>query len=68
MVTETSCPKGFAEYNLKITVDHVRELAAVTSEIRGTVPQQDTEADGKEAPGLTIVVREAIGVILIIPP
>ena len=68
MVTETSCHPGFAEYNVKITVEYVRELAAATSEIRGTVPQQETGTDGREAMGLTIVVKEAIGPVLIIPP
>lgn len=65
---ETSCPKEFAGANVKLGPIYVREIAAATSEIRGTVPQRMTGPDGNEMEGLTVVVREPVGVVLIIPP
>lgn len=67
-ISETSCPKEFAAINVKGGVANIREIAAATSELRGTVPQRSTRPDGEEVEGLTIVVREPIGVVLIIPP
>lgn len=67
-ISETSCPKEFAAINLKGGVTNIREIAPATSELRGTVPQRSTMPDGEEIEGLTIVVREPIGVVLIIPP
>jgi acyl-CoA reductase-like NAD-dependent aldehyde dehydrogenase len=67
-VAETSCPKEFAAFNIKTGLTMIREIAAATSEIRGTVTQRETREDGSEAPGLTVVVREPIGVVLVIPP
>jgi acyl-CoA reductase-like NAD-dependent aldehyde dehydrogenase len=67
-MAETSCPKEFATFNIKTGLTYVREIAAATSEIRGTVSQRETGADGNEAGGLTVVVREPIGVVIVIPP
>jgi acyl-CoA reductase-like NAD-dependent aldehyde dehydrogenase len=69
-MAETSCPAEFANFNVKVGAGVVREIAAATSELRGTVPQQATKADGsgEAVGGLTVVVREPIGVVLIIPP
>jgi acyl-CoA reductase-like NAD-dependent aldehyde dehydrogenase len=67
-ISETSCPKEFAAINVKGGVANMREIAAATSELRGTVPQRSTRPDGEEVEGLTIVVREPIGVVLVIPP
>ncbi|KAF1926996.1 salicylaldehyde dehydrogenase [Didymella exigua CBS 183.55] len=67
-VDETSCPKEFAAINVKGSVAHMREIAAATSELRGTVPQRGTGPDGEEVEELTIVVREPVGVVLVIPP
>jgi acyl-CoA reductase-like NAD-dependent aldehyde dehydrogenase len=65
---ETSCPKEWAWFNIKNGVTGVREIAAATTEIRGTVSQRETSPDGSEGEGLTVVVREPIGVVLVIPP
>ncbi|KAF2713207.1 aldehyde dehydrogenase [Pleomassaria siparia CBS 279.74] len=67
-VAETSCPRPFAQFNVESGVTYIREIAAATSELRGTVPQRATGPDGKELGGLTVVVREPIGVVLVIPP
>jgi acyl-CoA reductase-like NAD-dependent aldehyde dehydrogenase len=67
-MAETSCPKEFASFNIRTGVTYVREIAAATTEIRGTVSQRATGEDGNEVGGLTVVVREPIGVVLIIPP
>ncbi|KAF2736723.1 NAD-dependent aldehyde dehydrogenase [Polyplosphaeria fusca] len=67
-VAETSCPQEFAGFNVKAGTMYVREIAAATSEIRGTVPQRLTGPGGEEEGGLTVVVREPCGVVLIIPP
>lgn len=67
-LAETSCPEQFATVNSKLGPLYVREMAAATSELRGTVPQRATGPDGNELGGLTVVVREPVGVVLIIPP
>jgi acyl-CoA reductase-like NAD-dependent aldehyde dehydrogenase len=67
-MTETSCPKEFAGFNIKAGTIYVREIAAATSELRGTVPQRMSDDAGNEVGGLTVVVREPVGVVLIIPP
>ncbi|KAF2109817.1 Aldehyde/histidinol dehydrogenase, partial [Lophiotrema nucula] len=67
-IAETSCPQPFADFNIKTGCVYVREIASATSELRGTVPQRPTAPDGQEVGGLTVVVREPIGVVLIIPP
>ncbi|KAF2683990.1 aldehyde dehydrogenase [Lentithecium fluviatile CBS 122367] len=67
-VAETSCPEQFAVMNVKMGAVWMREIAAATSEIRGVVPQRSEGPDGTEMGGLNIVVREPIGVVLIIPP
>jgi len=66
-IAETSCPEPFAKFNIMSTT-WMREIAAATSQIRGTVAQTMEGEDGLEGAGLTIVVKEAIGVVLIIPP
>ncbi|KAF2622321.1 aldehyde dehydrogenase [Macroventuria anomochaeta] len=67
-ISETSCPNEFAAINVKGGVANMREIAAATSELRGTVPQRSTQPDGEEVEGLTIVIREPVGVVLVIPP
>jgi acyl-CoA reductase-like NAD-dependent aldehyde dehydrogenase len=67
-IAETSCPPQFAGFNIKTGVEYVREIASATSELRGTVPQKLAGPDGSETGGLTVVIREPIGVVLIIPP
>lgn len=67
-MAETSCPKEFAGFNIHAGTMYVREISAATSEIRGTVPQRTTGPDGNEQGGLTIVIREPVGVVLVIPP
>jgi acyl-CoA reductase-like NAD-dependent aldehyde dehydrogenase len=49
---------------------YVREIAAATSQMRGMVPQRDTATDGsgKEVDGLTVVLEQPVGVVLVIPP
>ena len=66
-MVETSCPKEFAQFNIHTAIVYVKEIAVATSEIRGTVPQRTTGPDGNELEGLTVVVREPVGVVLIIP-
>lgn len=67
-VIETSCPQEFAAINVQGGVANMREIAAATSELRGTIPQRSTKPDGVEVEGLTVVVREPVGVVLVIPP
>ncbi|KAF2194261.1 ALDH-like protein [Zopfia rhizophila CBS 207.26] len=67
-VSETSCPPPFAGFNIKMGTVYVRGIAAATSEIRGTVPQRTTSGNGEEVGGLTVMVREPVGVVLVIPP
>jgi acyl-CoA reductase-like NAD-dependent aldehyde dehydrogenase len=67
-IAETSCPPQFASFNIKAGVEYVREIAAATSELRGTVPQRLAGPDGSETGGLTVVVREPVGVVLVVPP
>lgn len=65
---ETSYLNAFAAINIKHTVTNVRELAAVMSELQDTVAQRSTKRDGEEVEGLNIVMREPMGVVLVIPP
>lgn len=67
-ISETSCPHQFAAINVKGGLATMREIAAATSELRGTVSQRSSKPDGQEVEGLTIVVREPVGVVLVIPP
>lgn len=67
-VAETSCPPPFAKWNILKSVEYIREIAASTTEIRGTITQRDTKQDGTEQEGLTLVVTEPVGTVLIIPP
>ncbi|KAF1994306.1 aldehyde dehydrogenase [Amniculicola lignicola CBS 123094] len=67
-VAETSCPGQFAGFNIITGVLYVREIAAATSELRGSVTQRMTAPNGEEMGGLTVTVREPIGVVLVIPP
>lgn len=66
-MAETSCPEAFARFNIGCTA-WMREIAAATSQLKGTVAQSLGEANGEDGGGLTLVVREPIGVVLIIPP
>lgn len=65
---ETSRPKEFAAINVKHAVANMRETAAAMSELRDMVAQRSTKADGEEMEGLTVVVGEPIGMLLILPP
>lgn len=67
-VRETSCQMQFAGFNVKAGVVGIREIAAATSELRGTVAQRGEGLDGEEKSGLTVVVREPVGVVLVVPP
>jgi hypothetical protein len=67
-VAETSCPQPFADSNVKMGATWMREVAAATSELRGVVTQRGEDVGGDELGGLNIVVREPIGVVMIIPP
>jgi acyl-CoA reductase-like NAD-dependent aldehyde dehydrogenase len=67
-MVETSCAKDFASFNVVKGAEYMREIAAATGELRGTVPQGTTGKDGEESSGLTVVIREPVGVVLIIPP
>jgi acyl-CoA reductase-like NAD-dependent aldehyde dehydrogenase len=67
-ISETSCPKEFAGMNIKGGLANMREIAAATSQLRGALPQRSTRPDGEEVAGLTMVVREPVGVVLVIPP
>ncbi|KAF2639687.1 aldehyde dehydrogenase [Massarina eburnea CBS 473.64] len=62
-IAETNCPEQFGHANTRLSLYQIREIAAATSEIRGTVPQN---MDAQE--GLIVTIREPIGVVLIIPP
>lgn len=66
-MTETSCPEAFAKFNMSST-SWVREIAAAASQLKGVVAQNSGGADGEDVGGLNLVVREPIGVVLIIPP
>lgn len=68
MVAETSCPKPFASFNVSSAAKQLREIAAASAEIRGTVTQRDTDAYGLEEAGLTVVLKQPIGPVLVIPP
>jgi acyl-CoA reductase-like NAD-dependent aldehyde dehydrogenase len=67
-ISETSCPKEFAGMNIKGGLANMREVAAATTQMRGVLPQRSTRPDGEEVAGLTMVVREPVGVVLVIPP
>ena len=67
-IAETCCPPQFAFWNTMMAARYTREIATATGEIRGIVPQRDTDDDGTEADGLTIVTTEPIGTVLVIPP
>jgi acyl-CoA reductase-like NAD-dependent aldehyde dehydrogenase len=67
-VAETSCPQQFADLNAKMGAVLVRENAAATSELRGVVPQRGEGPGGAELGGLNVVIREPVGVVMIIPP
>lgn len=65
---ETSRPEKLAAINVKHAVANIRVTAAAMSELRDMVAQRSTKADGEEMEGLTVVVGEPIGLLLIIPP
>ncbi|OAF99560.1 ALDH-like protein [Paraphaeosphaeria sporulosa] len=66
-VAETSCPEMFAKFNMG-SVAWMREIASATTEIRGVVTQNATGEGGADVGGLTVTVREPVGVVMIIPP
>ena len=66
-MAETSCPEAFAQFNIGSTA-WIREIAAATSELRGVVAQNSASSSGEDVGGMTVVIREPIGVVLIIPP
>lgn len=65
---ETSCHPQFAKWNIMKAIEYAQEIAASTVEMRGTICQRDTQQDGTEQEGLTLVVTEPVGTVLIIPP
>ena len=65
---ETSCPLEFAKWNIAVAAKYIREIAAATAEIRGVVPQRDSDESGVGKEGLTIVNMEPVGVVMVIPP
>lgn len=67
-VAETSCQPSFAHWNIGMSLDYIREIAASSTEVRGTICQRSTSQEGIEVDGLTLVVTEPVGVVLIIPP
>jgi acyl-CoA reductase-like NAD-dependent aldehyde dehydrogenase len=67
-ISETSCPRQFAGMNIKGGLANMREIAAATTQMRGVLPQRSTRPDGEEVAGLTMVVQEPVGVVLVIPP
>lgn len=66
-MAETSCPEMFAKFNMG-SVAWMREIASATTELRGVVPQNATGEGGTDVGGLTVTIREPLGVVMIIPP
>lgn len=66
--SETSCHSQFAKWNIMKSIEYIQEIAASTVEVRGTICQRDTQQDGTEQEGLTLLVTEPVGTVLIIPP
>jgi acyl-CoA reductase-like NAD-dependent aldehyde dehydrogenase len=66
-IAETSCPEAFAQFNIRCTT-WMREIASATTELRGVVAQNATGEGGEDIGGLTVTIREPIGVVMIIPP
>lgn len=67
-VAETSCAEYFGRWNVMMSMDYIREIASSSTEVRGTICQRNTTQDGSAEEGLTLVVTEPVGVVLIIPP
>lgn len=67
-VAETSCPPQFAKWNIIKAIEYIEEIASSTTEVRGAIAQRPSNPDGTEAEGLTLVVTEPVGPVLIIPP
>ena len=67
-VAETSCPPPFAKWNIIKAIEYMEEIASSTTEVRGTIAQRPSNPDGTEVEGLTLVVTEPVGPVLIIPP
>lgn len=67
-VNETSCPPPFAKWNIMKAVGYIQEIACSSTEVRGAIAQRPGAADGTEEDGLTLVVTEPVGPVLIIPP
>lgn len=68
MVAETSCHPFFAKWNIQVSIEYIQEIAASSTELRGMIPQRSTGPDGNESEGLTLVITEPVGTVLIIPP
>jgi acyl-CoA reductase-like NAD-dependent aldehyde dehydrogenase len=66
-MAETSCPEAFAQFNIQSTI-WMREIASATTELRGVVAQNATGKGGEDVGGLTVTIREPVGVVMIIPP
>jgi acyl-CoA reductase-like NAD-dependent aldehyde dehydrogenase len=62
MVDETGCPRGWAEFNLKVARDLIIDVAGRLCTIEGSFPA--TEDEGLSA----LVLREPYGVVLAIAP
>jgi acyl-CoA reductase-like NAD-dependent aldehyde dehydrogenase len=61
-VLETSCAEGWPAFDVKIAASFVRETAATISTMSGSIPPSDN------AEITSLVFKEPLGVVLIIPP
>lgn len=59
---ETSCPRPWAENNIALTIQYLREIAACLSQIRGSIPPNDKPNT------MAFVYKQPIGGVLVIPP
>ncbi|KAK5952189.1 hypothetical protein OHC33_006662 [Knufia fluminis] len=67
-VAETSCSQQFAMFNVTGAIDYMEEIASATSEVRGQIAQRPSKPDGTETEGLSLIITEPVGPVLIIPP
>ncbi|KAI9691176.1 MAG: hypothetical protein M1822_008796 [Bathelium mastoideum] len=61
-VEETSCAPEFAEFNVRYTVQHLRETASVLAAIRGSVPRTTDQNV------FSVTIKEPIGPVMTIVP
>ena len=61
-VDETSCPVPWAQMNITLTVNYMREIASCVSGIKGEIPTID------KPDTYAFVFKEPVGPVLIIPP